>query len=55
MKALLPYFVEFKEDGTILPKEYPEDCAVGGLDQQPIIMITHDKSTFSTNNSRQKV
>ncbi len=32
MKVLLSYFVKFKEDGTILPKEYPEDCAVGGSD-----------------------
>ena len=55
MKVLLPYFVEFKEDGTILPKKYPDDYAVGGSDQQPIIMITHDESTFSANNSRQKV
>ena len=55
MKALLPYFIEFKEDGTILPKEYPEHCAVGGSNQRPIIIITHDKSTFSANNSRRKV
>ena len=32
MKALLPYFVKFKEDGIILPKEYSNDCAVGGSD-----------------------
>ena len=32
MEAILSYFVEFKEDGTILPKEYLEDCAVGGSD-----------------------
>ena len=55
MKALLPYFVKFKEDGTILPKEYPDDCAVGGSDRRPIIMITHDESTFSTNDSRRNV
>ena len=55
MKALLPYFVQFKEDGTILPKKYPDDCAVGGSDRQPIILITHDESTFSANNSCRKV
>ena len=55
MKSLLPYFVEFKEDGTILPKEYPDDCAVGGPNRQPIIMIKHDESTFSANDSRQKI
>ena len=31
IKELLPYFVEFSKDGSILPKEYPEDCAVAGL------------------------
>ncbi len=55
MKALLPYFVKFKEDSTILPKKYPENCAVGSSNRRPIIMITHDKSTFSANNSRRKV
>ena len=30
IKALLSYFVEFKENGTILPKKYPDDCAIGG-------------------------
>ena len=54
MKALSPYFVEFGEDGSILPKEYPEDCEVGGSNQRPIIMI-HDESTFSANDGRRKV
>lgn len=53
MKSLLPYFVEFSEDGSMLPKIYPEDCVVPN--RRPIIMITHDKSTFSANNGRQKV
>ena len=47
MKSLLPYFVEFLEDGTMVLKEYPDDCAVGGPDRRPIIMLTHDESTFS--------
>ena len=55
MKSLLPYFVEFFEDGTMVPKEYPDDCAVEGPDQRPIIMITHDESTFFINNWRKKV
>ena len=55
MKSLLPYVVEFKEDGTVLPKQYPDDCAVGGPNRQSIIMITHDKSAFSVNDSRQKI
>ena len=30
MKSLLPYFFEFQDDDTILPKEFLEDCIVGG-------------------------
>ena len=55
MESLLPYLVEFNNDGTILPKEYPYDCAIGGPNRQPIIMITHDESTFSANDSRRKI
>lgn len=55
IKALIPYFVKFEEDNTILPTEYPDDCKVGGWGQQPIIMITHYENTFSANDSRQKV
>ncbi len=55
MKSLLPYFVEFRDDSTILHKEYPEGCVVGGPDRRPIIMITHDESSFSANDSRRKV
>ena len=55
MKKLLSYFVEFGKDGSILPKEYPEDCTVGGPNRQPIIMITYDESTFSANDGHQKV
>lgn len=49
MKSLLPYFVEFSNNGSILPKVYPDDCTVGGSDRRHIIMITHDESTFSAN------
>lgn len=55
MKALLPYFVEFSEDGSILPKDYSKDCAVGGPNKRPIIMITHNESTFSANDGQRKV
>ena len=55
MKSLLPYFVEFSDNGSILSKVYPDDCAVRGSDQRPIIMITHDESTFSANDGRRKV
>lgn len=55
MKSLLSYFIEFSDDGSMLPKVYPGDCAVGGPNQQPIIMITNDKNTFSANDGRRKV
>lgn len=55
MKSLLPYFVEFSDDGSMLPKTYPEDCAIAGPDRRPIIMITHDESTFSAIDGRRKV
>lgn len=55
MRLLLPYLVEFSEDDSILEKDYLDDCAVGGPDRRPIIMITHDESTFSANDGRQEV
>ncbi len=55
MKSLLPYFVEFFEDGTMVIKEYPDDFALGGPDRRPIIMIIYDESTFSVNDERRKV
>ena len=32
MKALLSYFDKFKENSTILPKKYLDNCAVKGID-----------------------
>lgn len=32
MKSLLLYFVEFSDDGSMLLKTYPENCATGGPD-----------------------
>ena len=55
MKSLLPYLVEFREDSTMISKEYLDDCAVGGPNRQRIIMITHDESKFSVHDSRRKV
>lgn len=54
MKVLSPYFVELGEDGSILPKEYPEDCKVVGSNQKSSIMITYDKSTFFVNHGRER-
>lgn len=42
-------------DLTMLPKEYPDNYAVGGPDQRPTIMITNDESTFSANDGCQKI
>lgn len=55
MKELLPYFVEFSKNGSILPKKYPKDCVVRGPNRRPIIMITHDENTFSANDKRRRV
>lgn len=52
MKELLPYLVEFAEDGSMQEKAYPAGCVVGGPDRRPIIMITHDESIFSANDGR---
>ncbi len=49
LERLSPYLVEFQEDGSMVPKEYPPDCAVGGPNRRPCILITHDESTFSAN------
>ena len=50
MEELKPYMVEFDENGAIKPKVYPSDCAVGGKNQRPIIVITYNECTFSANN-----
>ncbi len=54
IEELKPYVVEFEEDGTMKPKAYPFDCAVGGDECRPIIVITHDECTFSANNGIQR-
>lgn len=49
MERLEPYLVEFDSDGNMLPKIYPSDYEVGGATCRPVIMITHDECTFSSN------
>ena len=46
--------VKFNKDSTMKPKTYPPDCVVEGENKQPIIMITHDKCTFSANDGVKK-
>ena len=55
IKLLLPYFIEFSDDGFILLKVYSNDCIVGGLDWKHITMIIYDKSTFFANNGQWKI
>lgn len=54
IKELELYLVEFEEDDIIKAKNYPSDCKVRSDKRQPIIVITHNKCTFSLNNSIRK-
>lgn len=49
MEMFSPYMVGFQEDGSMISKQYPSDCAISGPNHQPCILITHDESTFSAN------
>ena len=42
MEELKSHMVEFDEYGAMKAKEYLIDCAVGGDERQPVIVITHD-------------
>ena len=55
IEKLKPYMVEFEEDGAMKAKTYPSDYAVRGPNERPIVVITHDKCTFSANNNIRKV
>ena len=50
METFKPYIVEFNPDGIMKPKEYLFDYSMGGNNWWPIIVITHNKCTFSANN-----
>lgn len=54
MEELKSYLVEFNEDGTMKEKDYPANCAMGGCDRRPVILITHDECTFSANDGIRK-
>lgn len=51
IKSLVSYFIEFQNNGTILPKEYLQDYAVDEPNQWSIIIVTQDKKAFLANNS----
>ncbi len=55
MEELKPYIVEFDENGAMKPKVYLADCAVGGNNRRPVIVIAHDECTFSANDGIRKV
>ena len=54
MEKDAPYLVEFDSSGNILNKTYPEGCEVGGEQRRPMILITHDESTFSANDAKRQ-
>lgn len=43
MEDIKPYIVEFFKNGAMKLKVYPSDCAVGGENCGPIIVITQDR------------
>ena len=49
MKELERYLVEFEEDGIMKAKNHPSDCKIGSNERRPIIVITYDECTFSSN------
>lgn len=55
IEIIKPYLVEFKKDGSMKSKVYPEDCAVGGSNHRLIIFITYDESIFHANDNCQQI
>ena len=55
IEVIKPYLVEFKEDGFMKLKIYPENYVVGEINRQPFIFITHDESIFNVNDCQQQV
>ena len=46
MLDLKPYLVEFDSERNIKDKIYPDDCQMGDTNRKPVIVTTHDKSSF---------
>ena len=53
MKKNERYLVEFDNVGNVLEKSYPEGCKLGEQ-KRPIILITHDESTFAANDAKKQ-
>lgn len=41
--------IKFEEDEIMKAKVDPNDYVIKGQNQRPVIIITHDKCTFSVN------
>lgn len=54
IEELKSYIVKFFEDDVMKLKVYPSNCIVKDKNQQPIILITYDEYSFSTNDRIQK-
>ena len=48
MEELKLWMIEWNEDLTIIPKEYEAGV-------RPIVFVTHDESTFNSNNGRKRI
>lgn len=55
IEELKPYIIEFDKNNAIKPKIYPFYYAIRKENQRPIIVITHNKCTFSANDRVYKV
>lgn len=55
IKELKLYIIKFNKNGVIKVKDYPVDYAVRGEKCCSIIVITHDKCIFFTNNGVRKI
>lgn len=54
IQELKLYMIEFYDNGAMKPKVYLFNYAIKDENRQPIIEITLDKCTFSTNDGVQK-
>lgn len=50
IEELKLYIIEFDKNCTIKPKTYCFDYVIKSKNNESIIMITHNKCTFSANN-----
>lgn len=51
MKLLLPYFIKFLIDNTMVPNKYLYDCTMRRLEKRQVIINIYDKSVFLANDN----